>query len=507
MLSSRDHRYQDSDYIGKPLTPTRRRVGGVRISLLGLMLVSVSIGNIASGAEAKHDGEEALPTLHWTGASEDNGWSNPANWKNDAPPDADERSLVRLGLGRTFTVTLDRDQTLRGGLDIGRFRSKPEFDLAGHTLTIASGAMRFGGPRAEGVIANGTLRLGSPSAAASLHLFDNRLYGGRKLVLAESLVIDPVNVAMLSVGRTTGNRTVDGVVDVSEARFVDDTLRAESLVVGEYRHWLGGYGSRAELVLPGTLGRVHVAELRVGVNHRDKGPDAKPSHATGLIDFGGGDGPLRLDVTRRLILSEGDNTHGELRRLPARTDLRLGAASAPAVMRIAHKNRTQGEAEPADNYVKGYLRMTGGAFTAHLSELRVGENERDAGMALGVLDLGDAEADIHVAGPVVIGPRGTVTLSVRSEAPPLTVSGDDAALRIDATASESEGEEGGRLRLLVHDDGHSKTQTGLRVAGDHTELLRRYVQDRQITATRAEGGTLSLTVRRAAGDTELVVGQ
>lgn len=432
------------------------------------------------------------PTFRWTGEGADPKWSTAANWAKGDVPDQAEKVRVFIGLPKAFQVLLDGDVSLSGLMHVGRFRANTTIDLGGHTLTMRSGTLRLGdGTRSPFAIKNGTLHLGGAAAAVNLDVHRNE--SGRTSTLKEGVTVNTVNLRTFALCVAQGNRVAKATLDISQATFADNTLRAEALAVATYRGLNTGCGAHGTLKLPPTLKHLTVDSMLVGVTHPFRGRLGGRNHAVGIVDFGGGDA-LTLTAAKEFVLSRGDNTHGELRNLPETLHLRVGSEAQPAVMHVGYKHLSQSGKTP-DNFVKGFLELGKGDVVAHLSELRVAENTCKGGIAIGEVNFGKATScNINVAGPVVVGPQGRLTLRIADAQSGLRISGENASLRIDKVNDES-----GVLVLRFDGPADKLKGAGLHVAGDHTAQLGPYLADGRIVvkAGQVPADRIKLSVRDA----------
>lgn len=359
----------------------------------GAVAPKVAAAETAAG-EAEDDDDAEAPaeavTLSWTGAGGDGAWSSPANWRDGLMPVPTEVRPVQLELGAVMDMTLDRDQQLRGGLSMAAFRGSVRLDLGGHRMTFAGGKFIAAGTRNSPVIRNGTLVLGVEGRPTDLRVFD-QVGDDQTFTLADDVRIEAGHMGELALATAAGNRTAKGVFDLSAAKLIDDRMTMRRLVIAAYEGLNTARGSEGTLKLPATLRRLETAELAMAINHR-AGGTGQPSFAKAAIDFGGG-AQLDLRVTGQLTLAIGDNTAAAWTNLPRRLNITIGNDGAPGIVRIAYKDRSQGKTDPPDQAATAELLPTGGSFTAHLAELRVGHNTQSAGGAHGVLDLSASTMD------------------------------------------------------------------------------------------------------------------
>lgn len=349
----------------------------------------------AAAEEAEHiddedDGEiedVELPEREWTGQGDGESWSDTGNWANDLAPGHRTDGPVVLGPGSAFTVRLDGEIRIGGGLRSTTFRGRPHLDLAGYRLILGD-ELRLGAPRHHARISNGTLTLGEPGRPAEWHIHQQQA-GGGSVTLDDGAILDPANLHLLSIAEGDGNRGPTSSLNLSGAELLDDVLHAREIVLGRY---LGSSarGGDGTLRLPDSARELSAERLLIGHNRRGSGSMSDPAYGRGTVDLGGGE-RLTLAVQRWLSLASGDHTEARFENLPGEFDLRLGEPEEPAGVRLAHKRLTQGEA--GDRAAEAELAVPTGRLRAHLTELRVAHNPRDGGEAHGVLDLRDAQLE------------------------------------------------------------------------------------------------------------------
>lgn len=338
------------------------------------------------------------PTLAWA-EDVDGTWSDPERWEGGEAPVSVERRRIDLNAGTSLTVTLDRDQQLRGGVEMSGFRGSMDFDLAGYRLTVAGDLWRLGGNRNDPVFRNGTVQFGDEARPLTLRVYLDRGDDNR-VTFKQDTTIDAVNLETLTVGEASGNRVPTGTLDWREARVTGDALRVGTVELGTYAGGSSGRGGDGTMHLPASLDRFEVDHLVLGHNTRYR-RGGNPSHARGALGLSEA-GRLRVAIGQRLFMAVGDNTEASWTHLPAHLELTIGDEGRPALVRLAHNDRAQGDAEPAHNRAAAELIAGAGELDATLTELRVAHNPAQAGGAEAVLDLSRMQrVDIDVVGEPV----------------------------------------------------------------------------------------------------------
>ncbi len=280
-------------------------------------------------------------------------WMWSGNWVEGVPPANPTIGTIYYKTdGQSVTGLLEQSRTV-GGLYFDALANGASIahalDLGGHTLTVAGSVDSEPSRSWTMRMTNGTLRLGSVSQSASLRV--GRM-GAATLVLAPGMVLDPVNVASISLGEHNSSGSGLCVLDWRGCAVSGGVLRLGDLA-------LTSYSSDGYLYLDGGTG---LGSIEV----------------TNTLSLG-----MSIGSGNTYIGNPADG------KLPANVSFKVGAdVGRRGNLYISRVNNNAGAR--TDKLVA----TSGGTFTAYLSNLWVSANHgvNSPSALYGLLDIARMDA-------------------------------------------------------------------------------------------------------------------
>lgn len=326
------------------------------------------------------------------GGGANDAWSAGANWLDESAPANPDTGYIYFrndDVGNVNAVDTSREVRY-----LYYTNNTPGLghttDLGGNTLTVTHHLLA--GRDVSNTLAaiqNGTLVLGRGTYACHIYAGyrDNSVQAvtNCRLTISGNLAI--TNGYNLYVGfGSAASSTADGELDLSGTSITSqgepNVLRMRNAFVS-YRAT-----TPSTLRLPASLEVLELTEnLYLGV-YGLINTVGSTNAGMGILDFGPASSVTNIRVRGHFLMGDQSN-NGMVTNLPAGVHLEVGTPSTPTIMRVSeHSVRYNTSTE-------AMLTLSGGRFTAYLSELGVGtahtENE---GTSTGVLDVGSAVVQI-----------------------------------------------------------------------------------------------------------------
>jgi hypothetical protein len=412
-------------------------------------------------------------------------WMWSANWVEGVPPTNPTIGTINYKTdGQSVTGLLEQSRTV-GGLNFDSLSVAASIthalNLGGHTLTVAGSVDSESSRNWTMRMTNGTLRLGSVSQTASLRV--GRL-GAATLALAPGMVLDPVNVATLSLGEHSSSGSGLCVLDLRGCALLGGVLRLRDLT-------LTSYSSDGYLYLDsGTgLGSIEVTNtlsigMSIGSGNTYIGNPADGKLPANVSIKVGTDAARRgnLHLTRvstyaaartdKLVATSGGTFTAYLTNLWISAN--HGVNSSPALYGLLDVARMDSCALDIQSLLLAPDRATGSLATdKYQGELRLGPGTVTLGTGVvgantnaGFGLLAMSNTTFTVTDTLVINRSGRVEISVDSQPCGVVISNAAGSALSLATATN------GAIRIAFRAPYTVRPHYGLAWVGDHEQALK-----------------------------------
>lgn len=335
----------------------------------------------------------------WDDESGDHLWTNAVNWVGNAKPTAGANATFDDTM--TGLSTVDTDYTVKYLVHANTVATNELQISPGATLTVAGGYFYAGYSVSEvnlTIKGGGTWQVGTTVATP---LWVARGTAGNPVITARVAVaegtVNLANVSSINVGyqASTGHKPAIGLLDTSGATLVSgiDTnlLRATSLSLG------GPQEGRGTLKLNPSVTNITIGTLSMGGNE---------PYAAGFLDLGTNSELRTLTVDNNLTYAYGqflcyDNAGNTINGFPGNVAFKMGTASQRAgTLSIADGGHNPGNAESTVYTIGPGL----GSFEAYLTDLKVATGSVNGHHRRGSLDLRQSIlVALDVMGTIKIG--------------------------------------------------------------------------------------------------------
>lgn len=367
------------------------------------------------------------------------------------------------------------------------------------------------------------------------------------LKIGSNATFDSFNLGSLAIVSNANSLGQEFMLDLSEANLVSgaaqDTLKVTGVInigVSQSSVLNNSNNKKGELRL-GELSHFETTDLAIGRSFEGTATSAVDANSAGILRFlASQTGELNMKVNRDLRIGAGKNAEGQVFDAPLQLNLTLGAAGTPTAQQgVMHVGYLQpvGTSGNAGDTTSGQFIAREGTFNGYVRELKVGVNEHVRGMVNGQVDFSQMEVGVlEISGDAVIGSGinaegrlalsggsvfsnnlilGTATQSSTGDpewslgrsglsldgtlwtvgnsltvgamgdlelrlGPDPALAGLDIGLALDL-------QEGGTLSIYFDSNASSGPIWGLRIAGEHDDLLNSYIEGSQLLALGAFG--------------------